>query len=65
MNKKILLAAVVAVLLAALLSFATFEGILHNHMYAFDGGIRHTATYALLDEQWPKAKAALTARLRD
>ena len=44
---------------------ASFEGILRNHMYAYDGGIRHTATYALLAEDWPAAKVALAARLRD
>ena len=43
---------------------ATFEGILRNHMYAYDGGIRNTATYALLAEDWPAAKAALAGRLR-
>lgn len=44
---------------------ARFEGILRNHMYAYDGGVRNTATYALLAEHWPEAKTALTARLRD
>ena len=44
---------------------ARFEGILHNHMYAYDGDIRHTATYALLAADWPAAKVALAARLRD
>ena len=44
---------------------ASFEGILRNQMYAYDGGIRHTATYALLAEDWPAAKVALAARLRD
>jgi N-acetyltransferase len=44
---------------------ARFEGVLRNHMYAYDGGLRSTAVYSLLPEDWPAARAALVGRLRD
>lgn len=43
---------------------ARFEGILRNHMYAYDGGIRDSALYAITADDWPEVKAALSARLR-
>ena len=43
---------------------ASFEGILRNHMWAYDNGIRDTATYALIAADWPAAKTRLAARLR-
>lgn len=43
---------------------ATFEGVLRNHMWAYDDGIRDTATYSLVAADWPGAKERLAARLR-
>jgi RimJ/RimL family protein N-acetyltransferase len=43
---------------------ARFEGILRNHMYAYDGGIRDSALYAITPEDWLEVKSALAARLR-
>ena len=47
---------------------AKFEGILRHNMYSVDGandGYRDSAYYSLLHDEWPEAKAALLARLRD
>ena len=41
-----------------------FDGVVRAQMPAYDGGIRNTAYYSLLDSEWPEAKAALTAKLR-
>ncbi|MQY07416.1 GNAT family N-acetyltransferase [Actinomadura macrotermitis] len=43
---------------------ASFEGIHRNHRIMPDGSLRHTATYAMIDTEWPDARAALRARLR-
>jgi RimJ/RimL family protein N-acetyltransferase len=43
---------------------AKLEGILRNHMPAYDGIVRSTATYSLIAEEWPEAKARLEERLR-
>lgn len=43
---------------------ARFEGVLRNQIHATSGRPRDTALYALTDEDWPAAKAALAARLR-
>lgn len=44
---------------------ARFDGVLRAARTAFDGGIRDSAYYSMLDSEWPEAKAALEARLRD
>jgi RimJ/RimL family protein N-acetyltransferase len=43
---------------------ARFDGVLRAARTAFDGGIRDSASYSMLDSEWPEAKAALEARLR-
>lgn len=40
------------------------DGILRANMPAFDGGVRDTALYSILEAEWPQVKAALEARLR-
>ncbi|QES52456.1 GNAT family N-acetyltransferase [Streptomyces venezuelae] len=42
---------------------ATQEGILRRHMVMWDGAVRDSVVFAITDEDWPAAKAALTARL--
>ncbi|WP_067489389.1 GNAT family N-acetyltransferase [Actinomadura hibisca] len=42
----------------------TFEGVLRNHRIRADGSLRDTATYSMIDLEWPEARAALRARLR-
>src|SRR5262249_55179061 len=39
------------------------EGVLRKHRLRFDGSWRDTVQYAMTDEDWPAARAALTARL--
>lgn len=39
------------------------EGILRNHMITASGRIRHTATYSIVDSEWPEAKASLEQKL--
>ena len=39
------------------------EGVLRKHRMRFDGSWRDTVQYAMTDEDWPAAHAALTARL--
>lgn len=41
-----------------------FDGVLRAARTAFDGGIRDSAYYSMLDSEWPEAKAALEKRLR-
>lgn len=43
---------------------ARFDGVLRAARTAFDGGIRDSVCYSMLDSEWPEAKAALEARLR-
>ena len=40
------------------------EGVLRAHHAAYDGEIRDSAFYSILDSEWPAAKAALAVRLR-
>ena len=40
------------------------DGVLRAHHAAYDGAIRDSAFYSMLDSEWPSAKEALTARLR-
>jgi N-acetyltransferase len=42
---------------------ARFEGIHRKHMLVRDGESRDSAWYAVLDDEWPSVKAALTARV--
>jgi RimJ/RimL family protein N-acetyltransferase len=43
---------------------ATFEGILRRNMPASDGGVRDTAYYSIIAEEWPGVRTALEQRLR-
>ncbi|MFC6885716.1 MULTISPECIES: GNAT family N-acetyltransferase [Actinomadura] len=43
---------------------ASFEGIHRKHRLLADGTYRDTATYSMIDTEWPEARAALRARLR-
>jgi N-acetyltransferase len=43
---------------------AKLDGILRAHVPSALGGVRDTATYSLLAEEWPAAKDRLTRRLR-
>jgi RimJ/RimL family protein N-acetyltransferase len=43
---------------------ATREGVLRKHRLRYDGSWRDTVQYAMVDDDWPAAKAALAARLR-
>jgi RimJ/RimL family protein N-acetyltransferase len=38
---------------------AGLDGVLRAHLPAADGGIRHSAMYSLLLEEWPRVKARL------
>jgi RimJ/RimL family protein N-acetyltransferase len=43
---------------------AVFEGVLRNQMLrAYDGYVRSSAMYSVVDRDWPAAKAALEAKL--
>jgi N-acetyltransferase len=42
---------------------AKLDGILRAHIPASDGGVRDTASYSILAEEWPAAKERLSARL--
>jgi len=42
---------------------ATFEGIHRNHMLVRDGESRDSAWYAVLDDDWPRVRDGLAARL--
>ncbi|MFG2002566.1 GNAT family N-acetyltransferase [Spirillospora sp. NPDC048911] len=44
---------------------ATYEGVHRNHRIRPDGTMRDTAVYSMIDSEWPAARAALAARLRD
>ena len=43
---------------------ATFDGVIRAQRIAFDGGIRDTAAFSILEAEWPAVKTALQARLR-
>jgi RimJ/RimL family protein N-acetyltransferase len=43
---------------------ARLDGILRATRNAYDGGIRDSAYYSILDSEWPEAKATLEKRLR-
>jgi len=42
---------------------ARLDGILRNHRIMPDGSLRNTATYSIIDTEWPAVKARLEARL--
>lgn len=41
---------------------ARFEGILRNHMPSATGGVRDTAMYSVIAQEWPALRATLQAR---
>jgi N-acetyltransferase len=43
---------------------AKLDGLLRNHRIMPDGSLRNTATYSIIDTEWPDVKARLEARLR-
>lgn len=43
---------------------AKFDGVVRAHMPSFDGGIRDTAFYSILREEWPELKNRLQSKLR-
>ena len=42
---------------------ATFEGKLRNHRIRWDGTIRDTMMYSIIDKEWPVVKANLQKRI--
>jgi RimJ/RimL family protein N-acetyltransferase len=42
---------------------AQFEGVLRNHMIVPDVGLRDSAYYSVIDEEWPAVRANLERRL--
>jgi RimJ/RimL family protein N-acetyltransferase len=42
---------------------ARLDGLLRNHRIMPDGSLRNTATYSIIDTEWPAVKARLEARL--
>ena len=42
---------------------ATFEGIFRNHVVTHTGRMRHSAYYAITDDDWPEVRARLVARI--
>ena len=42
---------------------AKLDGLLRNHRIMPDGNLRNTATYSIIDTEWPDVKARLEARL--
>jgi N-acetyltransferase len=43
---------------------ATFEGIFRKHMVMPGDGVRHSAWYSVIDDEWPLVKAGLDESLR-
>jgi RimJ/RimL family protein N-acetyltransferase len=43
---------------------ATFEGIFRKHMVMPGDGVRHSAWYSVVDDEWPQVKAGLEESLR-
>jgi N-acetyltransferase len=43
---------------------ATFEGIFRKHMVMPGDGVRHSAWYSVIDDEWPMVKARLEESLR-
>ena len=42
---------------------AKLDGILRNHRIMPDGSLRNTASYSIIEAEWPEVKARLEARL--
>lgn len=42
---------------------AVYEGMHRNHMLMYDGSMRNTVWYSIIDAEWPAVKARLQARL--
>jgi len=42
---------------------AKLDGVLRNHMIMPDGTVRNTASYSIIDAEWPAIRARLEARL--
>lgn len=42
---------------------ASFEGILRRYQLRYDGFVRNTAMFSILDAEWPAVKAGLEAKL--
>ena len=42
---------------------AQFEGVLRNHMIVPDVGVRDSAYFSVIDEEWPEVRANLERRL--
>ncbi len=42
---------------------AQHEGVFRNHMLCYDGRIRHSAWYSIIDTEWPDVKAGLEQKL--
>ena len=43
---------------------ATFEGIFRKHMVMPGDGVRHSAWYSVIDDEWPRVRAGLEESLR-
>jgi len=43
---------------------ATFEGIFRKHIVMPNDGVRHSAWYSVIDDEWPAVRARLEAGLR-
>jgi RimJ/RimL family protein N-acetyltransferase len=43
---------------------ASFEGILRKHMVVREGGARDSAYFSVIDDEWPRLRAALQHRVR-
>lgn len=44
---------------------AQYEGTLRKHRVLAGGGVRHSAYYSVIDEEWPAVRAGLQQRLND
>ena len=44
---------------------AKLDGILRNHRILPDGSLRNTATYSIIEAEWPAVRARLEARLAE
>lgn len=44
---------------------AQYEGTFRKHRVLLDGGVRHSAYYSVIDDEWPAVRAGLRRRLND
>jgi RimJ/RimL family protein N-acetyltransferase len=42
---------------------AQYEGTFRKHKVLLDGGVRHSAYYSIIDDEWPAVRGALEQRL--